>query len=147
MCVRLAAFLQYVSESVEAWVRRIRIQYLLPLVSYGGRSMYLLRNEQWIDASVIVPADEIVFTYDALKHTIRSTAAPTQMNRCPWISVVANGVDISDFFTSLRISAGITDAAALMLYAHQKGVLYTRDITVISRDGSTTVMNITDHIR
>lgn len=102
--------------------------------------MHLLRGGQWIDTSVRVPTEEILYTYDVEKHVIGSSEGKSQ--RWPWLSVVTRGLDISEFFSSLRVPVEhtLTAANVLMLYAHQKGVLYTRDLEVMGRDGSTIVL-------
>ena len=107
--------------------------------------MYLLRGGQWIDTSVRIPTEEILYTYDAEKHVIGSSDSDSQhrSQRWPWLSVVTRyGVDISEFFSSLRVPAEhtLTSANVLMLYAHQKGVLYTRDLEVTGRDGSSIIL-------
>lgn len=103
--------------------------------------MHLLRGRQWIDTSVRVPTEEILYTYDAEKHVISSSEGRSQ--RWSWLSVVTrDGVDISEFFSSLRVPVEntLTAANVLMLYAHQKGILYMRDLEVMGRDGSNIVL-------
>jgi len=136
--MQVAALIQNVSEKVYSWATKVRLHYVLPFVLSGGRSMNLLRNGQWIDTVVHVPTEEILYTYDVEKHVIGS-----QNKRWPWLSVVTrDGVDISEFFSSLRVPAEhtLTVANVLMLYAHQKGVLYTQDLEVTGRDGSTIIL-------
>lgn len=99
-------------------------------------SMHLLPNGHWVSTSMGVSVEEIVCTYDAGKHTIVSPLVATTL-RWPWLSVLVDDTDISDFFDGLRISEGLTvsDSSVLMLYAHQKKVLYPR-VQVMLRDGS-----------
>jgi hypothetical protein len=140
--MQVAALIQNVSETAYLWAMKARLHYVLPLVLSGGRSMNLLRSGQWIDTTVHVPTEEILYTYDVEKHVIGSDS-DSQNKRWPWLSVVTRyGVDISEFFSSLRVPAEhtLTTANVLMLYAHQKGVLYTRDLEVTGRDGSTIVL-------
>lgn len=136
--MQVAALIQNVSETAYYWAMKARLHYILPLVLSGGRSMNLLHSGQWIDITVHVPTEEILYTYDVEKHVI-SSASASQNKRWPWLSVVTRcGVDISEFFSSLRVPTEhtLTSANVLMLYAHQKGVLYTRDLEVTGRDGS-----------
>jgi hypothetical protein len=141
MMIHVAAFLQTATDKVYSLANHARINYVLPLVSSGGRSMHFLRSGQWIDATVRVPTEEILYSYDAEKHEI-SDSSQNQLSRWPWLSVVTRDLDISDFFSSLRVPVEhtLTPAHVLMLYAHQKGVLYTRDLEVIGRDGSTIIL-------
>jgi len=140
--MQVAALIQNVFEKAYSWANYTRLHYVLPFVSCGGRSMHLLCGGQWIDTSVRVPIEEILYTYDAEKHVIGSVS-DSQNKRWPWLSVVTRyGVDISEFFSSLRVPAEhtLTSANVLMLYAHQKGVLYTRDLEVTGRDGSSIIL-------
>lgn len=138
--MQVAALIQNASEKAYSWANHARLNYVLPLVSSGGRSMHLLRGGQWIDTAVKVPTEEILYTYDVEKHVIGSDSDSDSHNkRWPWLSVVTRyGVDISEFFSSLRVPTEhtLTSANVLMLYAHQKGVLYTRDLEVTGRDGA-----------
>jgi len=105
--------------------------------------MNLLHSGQWIDASVHVPTEEILYSYDDEKHVISDSSPSEQNKRWPWLSVVTRyGIDISDFFSSLRVPVEhtLTSAHVLMLYAHQKGVLYMRDLEVIGRDGAPIIL-------
>jgi len=49
---------------------------------------------------------------------------------------------MSDFFQGLRISSGLTVSRdkALMLYAHQKGVVPVGDLHIVNRDGEEEVI-------
>lgn len=137
----IAALVQNVSETVYSWAMKVRLHYVLPLVLSGGRSMNLIRGGQWIDTSVRVPTNEILCTYDAETHVISDSESRSQ--RWPWLSVVTrDGVDISEFFSSLRVPVEhtLTAANVLMLYAHQKGILYTRDLEVMGRDGASIII-------
>jgi len=135
--MQVAAFIQSLSEVLYKYVNYIRIQYLLPLVASGGRNMFLLKNGQWIDTYIHVATTDIDLIYDSDRHAIFGFDGE-KTGRWPWLSVVVNGsTDISEFFSSLRISAGqaITPQVAMMLYAHQRGTLYTRNITIMDRSG------------
>jgi len=142
MMIHLASLLQNASSTVGSWAMKARLHYVLPLVLSGGRSMNLLRGGQWIDSSVHVPTEEILYSYDAEKHVI-SDSSSSENKRWPWLSVVTRyGIDISEFFSSLRVPVEhtLTSAHILMLYAHQKSVLYTRDLEVIGRDGAPIIL-------
>jgi hypothetical protein len=141
MMIHLASLLQNASSAACSLANHARLHYVLPLVSTGGRPMHFLRSGQWINASVHVPTEEILYSYDAEKHVI-SDSSPSETKRWPWLSVVTRDLDISEFFSSLRVPAEhtLTAANVLMLYAHQKGVLYTRDLEVIGRDGAPIIL-------
>jgi len=149
--MQVAAFIQNLSEMLYKYVQYIRIHYLLPLIMNGGRNMFLLKNGQWIDTVVHVSPNDIDLIYDVERHTVlefddgqtkkpEKPGKPENPGRWPWLSVVVNGTtDISEFFSSLRITTGrtMTPPVAMMLYAHQRGTLYTKNITVMDRSGVT----------
>ena len=144
--VEFAAFIQMVSEAIYQWTNRMRRQYLMPL-AFGSRDMVLLYNGCWIDSFVRVPTYEIRCIYDAEKHTVflvdEDGSRITRTIRWPWLSVITrDGVDISEFFSSLRISADLQllQLDVLMLYAHQNGILYLRGLDVMGRDGSNIIV-------
>lgn len=126
--IRIAAFVQTISDILGRCCRT-------------RRSMHLLTNGHWIDATVSVPADQIDMKYDAESHTLLDQRNELCKNtvRWPWLSVIADEtVDISDFFSSLRITTGCTvpGPTIFMLYAHQHCTLYTRGIHIMGRDCS-----------
>jgi hypothetical protein len=144
--VKFAAFVQTVSEVIYQWANRIRRQYLIPCF-FGSRDMILLHNGCWMDGLIRAPKYEIRCIYDAEKHTVflvdEDGSRITRTVRWPWLSVVTrDGADISEFFSSLRISAGLQlmQLDVLMLYAHQTGILHLRGLEVMGRDGSVIVV-------
>ena len=145
--MQVAAFIQNLSEMLYKYVQYIRIHYMLPLAMNGGRNMFLLKNGQWIDTHVTVQHTEIDVVYDAEKHAIIGFGGekPEKPGRWPWLSVVVNDTtDISDFFSSLRITNGftVTPKVMMMLYAHQRGTLYTGPIHVMDRSGEEYVVEL-----
>ena len=124
--IRIAAFIQTVSDILGRFCSR-------------RRGMYLLTNGHWIDATVSVPVNQIDMKYDADKHIIVEHDHDDTC-RWSWLSVIThNQEDLSDFFSSLRISSGrsISETTAIMLYAHQNRVLYSlNDLIILLRDGT-----------
>jgi hypothetical protein len=123
-------------ETACLYLDRIRRTIFLPLVQFGGRDMILLTHDHWTDAMPVPPA-HIIAHYDYEKHTI-FIGSDDKTARWPWLSVVSEGRDLSDFFTSLRITKGcsISTEAAILLYAHQKGWLPANELEITLRDGS-----------
>lgn len=148
--MQVAAFIQNLSEMLYKYVQYIRIHYLLPLAMNGGRNMFLLKNGQWIDTFVHVSPNDIDLVYDAERHAVlefdeEKTKKPEKPGRWPWLSVVVNDTtDISEFFSSLRITNGftVTPKVMMMLYAHQRGTLYTGPIHVMDRSGEEYVVEL-----
>ena len=125
------------------YVEYLRQHYLLPLAQIGGQDLQLLKNGQWIPGTT--HASAIVARYDLKTHTIyKYQEETTPTSRWPWLSVVADGKDLSDFFAGLRITSGysISDESALMLFAHQKGMVPEGDIILTMRDGSTQTIHM-----
>ena len=130
MALQIAAFIQNISETVNSDISRCCSR---------RRNMYLLTNGHWIDTTTTVPTNMIDMTYDSEKHAIVADSPPGPTTRWPWLSVITTEEeDISDFFSSLRISTGccIPATTVMMLYAHQKGVLYSRGLIILKRDGT-----------
>ena len=129
--LQLIAFIQIVSETIYRYIHHF---------CGTSKDLILLHNGQWLISTIRVPQVEIHCIYNADKHAIISVDEPNAKTiRWPWLSVVTrDDLDISEFFSSLRVPAEhtLTAANVLMLYAHQKGVLYTRDLEVTGRDGS-----------
>jgi len=118
-------------------LHRIRRRFVVPLALWGGRDMVLLTNGQWVDGTV--PQEHVRWRYDAEKHTLVSQGAEgSRLVRWPWLSIVCGDRDLSDFFQSLRLSAGqpLADDKAIMLFAHQKRWIPTGDLHIVRRDGS-----------
>ena len=121
------------------YLQYLRIKYISPYLVGGKRDMFLLKNGHWIDINIRTShtASEIDFFYDAAKHAIFKIGDSPKTVRWPWLSVIVDGhIDISEFFSSLRITArqSLSQQTVLMLYAHQNGVLYTQGLEIIERE-------------
>lgn len=107
--------------------------------------MLLLRNGQWIDTSPSVPSEHVIWRYDATTHQLHrsGTEGTSRLTRWPWLSVLNESHDLSDFFGGLRITAGqmLAKDKAFMLYAHQKGHLPHGSVTILKRDGTEEVVH------
>ncbi len=136
--VSIIALLQTWYENALAWFNAFRRDVLFPYAAAAGRNMIFVRSDQWLDATVKAPADDIVYTYDAVQHTIMRPGQTDRMVRWPWISVTYGSTDISDFFQALRLPMGHTLAPSqiLTLFAHQHGVYPAGELQVILRDGT-----------
>jgi hypothetical protein len=138
--VTVLAWIQTCREGVAAWLTSFRRDVLYPFAAGAGRDMLLLRNEQWVDANVCVPAEEVCYRYCADKHTIVSVppVEGARSKRWAWLSVAYGGVDISDFFQGLRVPliSSVGTNAILMLFAHQRGLLPVGELTIVTRDGT-----------
>lgn len=142
--VRVAAFFQEKWELAVAAVHYVRRRFLVPLAHWGGRDMLLLRNGQWIDTAPSVPTEHVAWRYDAAAHQLsRSGVEGARLTRWPWLSVLNESHDLSDFFGGLRITAGhmLAKDKAFMLYAHQKGHLPHGTVTILKRDGTEEVVH------
>ena len=137
--IRIAAFLETVSEYLQAKWCHFKRRVLLPAFVYSGRDMFLLKNGLWVDASPDFNEAQIVWRYDSIKHhLIHGASGP--MQRWQWVSAVSGcGRDMSDFFADLRISRGsqLTLAKIIELFIYQKGWVPTRDIRITRRDDAT----------
>lgn len=138
--LQCAALMQSLLEWATATVHRVRRTWVVPLAHWGGRDMLLLRDGQWVDASVAVHPSLIQWRYNAEMRQLVHVATPdARMVRWPWLSVVASdGTDLSEFFAGLRISSGhiISRDTALMLAATQCGVIPHGTLTIVRRDGT-----------
>jgi hypothetical protein len=137
--ITVIAWIQTCREAAAAWFAEFRRNVLYPFAAGAGRDMLLLRNDQWVDASVVVPVEDVTHRYSAVKHTIVTVpqAEGARSARWPWISVAYGDQDISDFFQGLRLPSvgSISNSTVLMLFAHQRGVLPTGELQVVTRDG------------
>ena len=138
--IQVAAFFQTQWENVCTLFHRCRRGYVLPYAKVGGRDMVLI-DSVWFDASPLYPAALVRATYSAESHAIIA-GERNRLVRCKWLSVVSEGRDLSDFFAPLRLSEGLllSDDALLTLYAHQKGYMPVRPLTVVTRDGVESVV-------
>lgn len=138
--IAVVSYLQTCYEAAVLWWNGVRRDILFPYAAAAGRDMILLRSEQWVDASVKAPAEDIQYRYNVLSNTVTRPEqdASARMVRWPWISVTYNGDDISDFFQGLRLPAGhtLTHNQLLLLFTHQKGVYPAGELQVITRDGT-----------
>ena len=134
----ILAFLQTSYEMVLRWANHVRMYYVLPLMQTGGYDMVLLKNGQWLPQTSNIPESEITMTYSAAAHAIRIPRSNAALKRWEWLSVTAEGRDLSDFFSGLRITTGATLATPqiMMLFAHQKGWFPLNELSVVMRDGT-----------
>ena len=95
--------------------------------------MLLLETGEWIDD---VGYSQFKVRYNSAKNTISLASEPT--NRWKWIAASTPELDMSEFFSSLRVtrSVPITDKQAIMLYIHQISQVPRGVIKVIFRDGT-----------
>jgi hypothetical protein len=131
------ACLQTLKTSICKIANIFRRRWLLPFAAAGGRDMVLLMNRSWIDANDSIPPTCIATYYNSDTHTVQTVGRHGRLGRLPWLSVIAHGKDISEFFSRLRISDQVclTDEEVLMLYAHQTGWLPTGELDVTLRSG------------
>ena len=134
------AYIQLLAESIFQYANRLRRDILLPLAKVGGRDMVLLKSGAWIDDDVRIPRSQVKMRYDAEKHTVFLLTNTDKPVRDPWLSVTAEGRDLSDFFCDLRVPANmeLSNETKIMLFAHQKGWFPVDVITVVLRDGTVT---------
>jgi len=114
----------------------------IPYILAGGRDMVLLDTGEWIDDAVC----SFKARYDSDKNTIALGSEP--VTRWKWIAASTPELDMTDFFSSLRVSRSvtITDRQAIMLYIHQTGQVPKGKLTVIHRDGSDHYIELKDMI-
>jgi hypothetical protein len=138
--IRVAAFFQSQWENACTFFHRCRRNYALPYAKVGGRDMVLI-GSAWFDASPLFPAELVRATYSAERHEITRSEGG-RLGRCKWLSVTSEGRDLSEFFAPLRQTDGlyISDEELVALYAHQKGYLPVKPLTVVGRDGSESVI-------
>jgi hypothetical protein len=137
--IALFAILQETYTNITVWFNYYRRRLLLPFALKAGRDMLLLKNGQWINDSNEIPTSYITMVYRVDQHKLIALNADTNVvKRCSWLSVIAEGQDISEFFCTLRISEGavIPDDTLLMLYAQQKGWCPMKNIEIMLRDGT-----------
>ena len=139
LLITCLAYLQILKNSICMFANKVRRRWILPFAVAAGRDMFLLKNGAWIDASDRIPLSMIALRYDADTHTLTTSMHLTGSKtvRLSWLSVMADGEDMSDFFNSLRISekSTISDKDRIMLFGHQKGWLPTGNVEIIIRSG------------
>jgi len=147
----MAAWYQWAAEAWTARMRRWRAAlFYRILYRYEPRTMFLLQSGQWVDAGPRFDMDQIAWVYDAPRHMLyrsRETIVGRGI-RWPWLGALEAGGeerDLTDFFTELRVSSAPTPpvAAALGLFAHQKGWLPQGHIVVTRRDGEEMLIDAT----
>jgi hypothetical protein len=138
--LQAAAWIQTGLEQSALWLHRVRRWYVLPAALMGGRDMVLTRSGQWMDASIQIPADQVEWLYDVERQTLTTaheSARQHRMTRWPWLAATCEGRDMTDFFASLRISAGhhLSVEKMMLLFASQKGWMPVGELIVTKRDG------------
>lgn len=134
----IGAYIQQAYSFIDRVLQYCRRHVALPIALQSSRDMVLLHNGHWVIDHADIPTKELVAFYKADRHTILSLdTTPNDVRRCSLLSVIAGGKDISDFFSSLRISNGLvlSDEALLMLYTNQKGWCSTDDVVIMDRSG------------
>ena len=149
----VAAWYQWASEWMETRIQNIRnILFYTLLHRYEPRSLFLLKNGQWVDVGRGFRIDQVVWMYDAARHTIHRPieTGVTRGERWPWLGVAEfaeGGRDLTDFFTELRIVRGIgpapSTATILGLFAVQKGWMPDGQLAITRRDGEEMVIDAT----
>ena len=137
LLITFLAYFQTLKPSICKIANIIRRQWILPFAAAGGRDMVLLTNRSWIDANDSIPSSCVATYYNSDTHTVQTAGRQGRLGRLPWLSVIAHGKDISEFFCRLRMSDQVclTDEEVLMLYAHQTGWLPTGELDVTLRSG------------
>jgi hypothetical protein len=137
MIVSTLSFLQVQWTRLVAALKRCRRNYVTPLALQGGRNMVLLRAGGWVDALPQIPEDSIVCRYLAEEKHIVCSGNNGRLIRFPWLSVVDDTHDMTDFFTDLRITADhdIFHEDVMSLYAHQCQRFPVAPVQIITRDG------------
>jgi len=132
------AFIQSSIDFTKLWCNRGRRRYLLPLAQTGGRDMILLRSGGWVDNIPSISEEDIRCRYDSEQGHIARGCGDSPLKRHPWLSVVQGPLDMSDFFTGLRVASSVTLSTdeLLMLYVHQTGVYPKGAIQIVLRDGT-----------
>jgi hypothetical protein len=100
--------------------------------------MVLLRSGGWVDSLADIPEEAISCRYDAEKQNIVFTdSSNNRFVRFPWLSVVDDSHDMTEFFTDLRISANndLLHEEVMSLYMHQRLRYPVAPIQITTRDG------------
>jgi hypothetical protein len=138
MMISTLSFLQVQWTRLTAAIQRCRRTYVTPLVLQGGRDMVLLRSGGWVDSLADIPEEAISCRYDAEKQNIVFTdSSNNRFVRFPWLSVVDDSHDMTEFFTDLRISANhdLLHEEVMSLYMHQRLRYPVAPIQITTRDG------------
>jgi len=106
--------------------------------------MVLLRSGGWVDSLADIPEEAISCRYNAEKqHIIFTDSSNNRIVRFPWLSVVDESHDMTEFFTDLRITAGhdLLHEDIMSLYMHQRLRYPAAPILVTTRDGDEIELN------
>jgi len=136
--ITLLAYLHILKERICNYMNGLRRDWLLPFAKAGGYDMLLLNSGSWIAYNPSIPQSHIRARYYSEKHVVVSLDSSKRLSRNSWLSVVSEGQDMSEFFSSVRFSEGlyISNEERLMLFAHQKGWFPVAPLSIIMRDGS-----------
>lgn len=148
--MELAAWCQTKWEQAVTICHRLRRRVLIPLAHWGSRDMVLLSNGIWIDKSsweVALPPGATWIYYAERQHLV-AVALPSnaqgevRMKRWPWLGVTSGTLDMTPFFTDLRIVDGATlpTAKAIQLFIHQTGSVPVDPLTITLRNGEEITM-------
>ena len=131
---------------VSVAVQERMFQYLLSVDR--PRDMLYLKNGDWTYRSPGLE-ESATLIYDADKHCIRPVGYNGGFARYPWLVVVdEKGMDMSEFFSSLRVGRGHDVAAekVLRLFTQQKRVMPSGKLSVTKRNGEEVEINsLTGH--
>lgn len=145
----VAAWYQWVAEQTHTCLQQFRTTLFYKLLHrYEPRSMFLLKNGQWVDVGHGFRIDQVIWMYDAGRHMLHRPLEPVagRGDRWPWLGVAEHtegGRDLTDFFTELRIIRVQPPSVAtiLGLFAHQKGWMPTGHLAITRRDGEEMVID------
>lgn len=145
--MELAAWCQTKWEQAVTVCHRLRRRVIIPLAHWGSRDMVLLSNGIWIDKSewASPPATATWIYYAERQHLVPvsdtlpcNAQGEIRMKRWPWLGVTSGTLDMTPFFTDLRIVDGNTlpAAKAIQLFIHQTGTVPVDPLTITLRNGS-----------
>lgn len=144
--MEIAAWCQTKWEQAVTVCHRLRRRVLIPLAHWGSRDMVLLANGLWIDKSAwgSPPATATWIYYAERQHLVPisdtlpcDTQGEIRMKRWPWLGVTSGTLDMTSFFTDLRIADGATlsNQKAIQLFIHQTGSVPVDPLTITLRNG------------
>jgi hypothetical protein len=126
---------------VSVAVQERMFQYLLTIDR--PRDMLYLKNGDWTYRSPGLE-ESSTLVYDGAKHCIRPIGYDGGFARYPWLIVVdEKGMDMSEFFSTLRVGRGHDIAAekVLRLFVQQKRVIPSGKLTITKRNGDQIEVN------
>jgi hypothetical protein len=137
-----AIYVAHYLQKAQEWVgglctatRERMFQYLLGIEH--ARPMLLLKNGDWVYASASL-RDSATHEYDPDRHAIVPINYMGPMSRFPWLVVMgANGLDMSDFYSTLRTARGhdVSVDKVLRLFVQQKRIVPSGRLAVTKRTG------------